>query len=230
MSIVNGRPAAEGAWPWQIRLPEPGCGGTLITPEWVLSAGHCNFPRPETAWAGLHNQSQTAGAQSRRIVEHHRHPQYHRPEWYSNDLLLLRLERPFDLSESVNPACLPEADVSAGSECWITGWGTLASSGEFPEILQEGAVSVKSKWDCEDAFDDAFTSDMLCANGRSNGGVTDACQGDSGGPLVCETNGQWYVHGATSWGRGCANARSPGVYARTAYNHEWIMSVLSQAA
>lgn len=230
MSIVNGRAASECAWPWQIRLPEPGCGGTLIAPDWVLSAGHCNYPAPEIAWAGLHNSSQTAGAQSRRIVERHRHPSYHQPEWYSNDLLLLRLESPFELSECVNTACLPEAEVPTGTQCWISGWGALSEGGSFPEILQEVAVDVKSQWDCEDSYgEDSFTSDMMCANGRNSGGIADACQGDSGGPFVCESDGQWFVQGATSWGKGCANSASPGVYSRTAYNREWIRSVMSQA-
>ena len=45
--IVGGSPAADGAWPWQVRLldsmdPQSGfCGGSLISNQWVLTAAHC---------------------------------------------------------------------------------------------------------------------------------------------------------------------------------------------
>jgi len=217
--IVNGRPAPEGAWPWQVSLG--GCGATIISPEWLVSAAHCG--NPSTAWAGLHNRSQTSSGQSRSIVENKKHPSYGSPARYSNDLMLLRVSPPFDFGPGVGAACLPETTVAAGTDCWITGWGTLSSGGGSPRILQEAIVDVKTNAQCDsDYASEQITDDMLCANGDNNGGTTDACQGDSGGPLVCENGGFWYVEGATSWGYGCANPRYPGVWSRVAYNTEWI--------
>lgn len=42
--IVGGRVSNPGAWPWQVALllkDKQTCGGSLISPDWVVSASHC---------------------------------------------------------------------------------------------------------------------------------------------------------------------------------------------
>ena len=51
---------------------------------------------------------------------------------------------------------------------------------------------------------------MICG-GQSG---IDTCQGDSGGPLVANINEKFTLVGVTSFGLGCAQANSPGVYVR----------------
>uniref|UniRef100_A0A674HSD9 Peptidase S1 domain-containing protein n=1 Tax=Taeniopygia guttata TaxID=59729 RepID=A0A674HSD9_TAEGU len=67
---------------------------------------------------------------------------------------------------------------------------------------------------------------MVCAGGD---GVRSGCQGDSGGPLHCAVNGQYQVHGVTSFvsSQGCNVARKPTVFTRVSAYVSWINSVSS---
>jgi len=228
-NIVNGRVAENCSWPWQISFvysnSQPFCGGTLINPWWVLTAAHCFTNGVANRWAvaGMHDSRQQTGGikQKKALVDVILHDDYNSPKQYSHDLALVRVadDDPFVLNECVNPACLPHRaqDAPVGSTCWITGWGRLSSGGSTPNLHQEASVDIVWQGDCNDAYSGKITADMICAQGlNAEGGVTDACQGDSGGPLVCDSAGVWTVHGATSWGHGCALASKPGVWARVA--------------
>jgi len=44
--VIGGVDATPGYWPWQVGLYFSGqffCGGSLISPEWVVTAAHCIF-------------------------------------------------------------------------------------------------------------------------------------------------------------------------------------------
>merc|ERR1719203_2214511 len=115
------------------------------------------------------------------------HPQY--DDWTMvNDIALVHLSSPMQLNGCVGTVCLPSNDVPSGTDCWITGWGTLSSGGSQPTSLQEAKVTVLSNKACKNTgYDNSeIHKSMICAQGTNgNGDITDACQGDSGGPLVC---------------------------------------------
>lgn len=78
---------------------------------------------------GSHRHSETNTYEIvRDIIEKIDHPEYgyHMGMLPHDDILLLKLSEPVEMSEGVSPACLaPEGDYTGGRHCYVSGWGTL---------------------------------------------------------------------------------------------------------
>merc|ERR1712151_1440037 len=129
--------------------------------------------------------------------------------------MLLEGTTPIQTTACVSPIKLPSSGsrVADGTACWISGYGSTQGynpgqnvPGVAPDKNQEAQVAIINDAQCKQAVEaiEAVTvvpDTMICAHGQSQDGkITDGCQGDSGGPLVCEQNGEFVVHGVTSWG------------------------------
>ncbi|XP_061772617.1 neurotrypsin-like, partial [Nerophis ophidion] len=113
--------------------------------------------------------------------------------------------------------------------CHISGWGDTGRA--YSKTLQQAALSLLPRRHCQQRFQAAFTSRMLCAGSVQEDRRVDSCRGDSGGPLVCERpGGGWVVYGVTSWGHACRTQRSPGVYTKVSAFSSWIHKVIGRHA
>jgi hypothetical protein len=159
--------------------------------------------------------------------------------YVTNDIALMRLQRPVRCSNRIPTAILDSTAGQPGEPLTIAGWGALyygqydATRGPVaPGVLHDAEVN---------RFPDGTCSDLLCplgswgpchftpgpqlCAGKMTGGI-DACSGDSGGPLFREPEvymGRPTIVGITSWGYGCAEPATPGVYTRVAYYRPWIL-------
>ena len=252
--IVGGVLASEGEYPWQVALVGGNavndfysnsatwqfCGGSLIDPEWVLTAAHCiadDFgtvvsPSSVDVVAGIYNlYTPTAGYQQRNVIQIIKHPSYN-PSTKDNDIALLRLDAPVTIggSGATKTALIPLVSSSVGSlagvNSTVTGWGNTEIAG-YPKELYEVQVPIITNSVCADSnhYGGGITGNMLCAGFDAGG--KDSCQGDSGGPLVVFDGGQWKLAGVVSFGIGCAEPFLPGVYTRVSEYVNWISSYMS---
>ncbi|XP_030053923.1 plasminogen [Microcaecilia unicolor] len=229
--IVGGCVSYPHSWPWQISLRTSFdvhfCGGTLIAPQWVLTADHCltRSDRPSfyKVYLGIHREAATeATKQVRQVVKIFKGPN-------RADIALLKLSSPVLITDEVLPACLPSEDyvVPDRSPCHVTGWGDTHGTGGDGLLKEAGFPVIESKVCNRPEFlSGRVKSTELCA-GNIHGG-TDSCQGDSGGPLVCSDGNQYILQGVTSWGLGCAQPMKPGVYVRVSKFISWLEETIKE--
>ncbi|XP_053546861.1 acrosin [Bombina bombina] len=242
--VVGGHDALPGSWPWIVSLQDPYgntyghlCGGTIINQEWVLTVAHCfkNQGNKIYGWRmvfGAQILSRLGPeTQIRKITKLIIHEAFN-PVTMLNDIALLKADKPIKFNNYTQAACLPPVSININSmtDCYIAGWGvTSEDSYEAADILQEAQVDLIPTKRCNSTmwYNGAVYFSNLCA-GYEEGGI-DACQGDSGGPLMCrpKIGSPFTVVGVTSWGSGCAQAQSPGIYTATQYFRNWIIQKLS---
>ena len=224
-AVVGGNDASPGEYPAvaEITFGPFLCTGTLITPSWVLTAGHCSNitagtvaspaswpPQLISVRVGGVTQSDGERLGVSRVVMH---PDYLLTSGY--DISLLQLSSNSTMAPTQVAGAGERSIWTPGTMETIVGWGVTSEGGSQPDRLQEAQVPITTDSYCAGAYSDFDPRTMVCA-GFPQGGV-DTCQGDSGGPMFGRSGaGALRVVGTTSFGEGCARPGKPGVYGRVA--------------
>ncbi|POM80542.1 Serine protease trypsin-like protein [Phytophthora palmivora] len=187
------------------------CAGTLITPNFILTAGLCLEDLMYNVYASLGSKHRMGGDSGKsekiRVVEAFRHPSYYvstKSLTVTHNMALLKLETPsktksqtvthnmallkLETPSKIQPVLLADADGSdnkPGSIATAINWG-LVNDESSSDTLQTMDVEIITNAKCAKLYDDAgentkVDDSVICA-GTVNG--KDMCTGEGGGPLI----------------------------------------------
>jgi hypothetical protein len=234
--IVGGTAAPRGEFPGFASLRDASgqhiCGGTLIAPSWVLTAGHCistQSVRGDIVEVVVGGSTLSSNDGEHLKVER----AFQHPDWNddvlfpANDVGLLRLATP----SSAPVVRLAPADLlrhlHPGTKLRVTGFGTTdEDADDASDALLFAEVPLVPRRECARVYGKFLLDSLFCA-GYPKGGI-DACYGDSGGPLFAD-DGQGPVQLAVvTGGIGCARPEWYGLYTNVARYDAWIASTRAQ--
>ncbi|HWU87801.1 MAG TPA: trypsin-like serine protease [Kofleriaceae bacterium] len=180
LAIING--VADPDDPAVVSLP--GCTGTLIAPQVVITAGHCVFERfPQELWVAMGPTRMTGPVAN--VLEIRFHPLYDRhTEDY--DLALLYIDPPFTDVAPIPVLSMPFDNSMIGTSLRIVGYGVSQKTDPSTEGTKRQGTTRLAAY-LYAAFTDTASPEATC-------------NGDSGGPALATVNGTEYLAGITSRG------------------------------
>lgn len=201
------------------------CSGTLVAPNVVVTAGHCDTVCSARVFFG---NDITQPGKSAKVKQAVRHPEYAQGGKH-NDLTVLILD---DDVAGVAPRRMATTDMIQGDAVYfvrVVGFGNTdpdSTSGFGKKRMVDVPIATK---DCSDDPQHNYGCDpgleLVAGAPFLN---RDSCNGDSGGPVYIQANdGQWYLAGATSRAtnqslHACGDG---GIYVRLDKFAAWIRSI-----
>lgn len=204
--IINGQEASISQFPWQVYVEggpfkEGGkafttsCGGSILDTTHILTAAHCvdvegtTVEHSAAAFVVVSGDSNinelSSTVQIEGVASIRTHPYYEVSPEIKDDVAVLTLETPLELSEAMDAKPIPLVPAGAtpapGTALGLSGYGKEnGAEGAQPDgKLYSTTLTAIGSDACRNEVR-LNSAVLLCAESPSSSG----CQGDSGGPLT----------------------------------------------
>ncbi|WP_409184007.1 S1 family peptidase [Amycolatopsis sp. VS8301801F10] len=221
-AVANGNDVAPGEYPFAAKLSMPvipradgttyssGCSGSLIAPQWIVTAGHCfhdvnrkpvsgPVPYATSVLLGT-NVDQPGKGERRKVTEV--------LQAGKNDVALAKLDAP--VTDIAPLTVSPSAPVT-GQQVTLAGWGSLTEVSPKPsDKLRQGSMRVVGS--------DATTASVVGVAPQKD---TSACSYDSGAPYFVAEGASGRLVSVESTGPDCPHS-TPETTSRADILAGWI--------
>jgi hypothetical protein len=132
--LISGEDALPNSYPWMVSIRAKPvnlshfCGGALLYSQYVLTAAHCTFQKSPEVFSvavGLHTTNRLNKNDLYDVVEIKNHP-YYIDKLIYNDIAILKLAKPVQISNIVSTICLPDSENDDkeiyGKNVALSGW------------------------------------------------------------------------------------------------------------
>ncbi|PRY19705.1 S1 family peptidase [Pseudosporangium ferrugineum] len=236
-NIVGGHEATE-SYPAMISLQfahgddfEHGCGATLVSRRWAVTAAHCVTSQdgspvsPERLRLRVGSNDRTTGGASVGVTAVLPHAEW---DWATGtgrvaDIAMLRLDTYVQL-QHIEIATRLQND---GAVARMLGFGLTEPNGEgpAPTTLQELDTRLLPSERCASPDEFGISEGDICvANVNGTDGI---CVGDGGGPLMQKIQGRWQLIGTLSRPTTGACGIGPAIFTDATYYRSWMYEVMS---